>query len=123
MNFPRRPVRIPSRDNDDIAFDEEAGMASGIRVTPEQLQQVAAQLTAGAGNIDAILAQLASAVAPLGSDWAGAAQARFLALWEQWQHDARGLNEALTGTAQLMGQAAASYAQTEQGIAASFGAR
>ena len=98
-------------------------MASGIRVTPEQLQQVATQLTAGAGNIDGILAQLTASVAPLGPDWAGMAQVRFQALWEQWQRDARGLNEALTGTAQLMGQAAASYAQTEQGIAASFGAR
>jgi WXG100 family type VII secretion target len=96
-------------------------MASGIRVTPEQLQQVATQLTAGAGNVDGILAQLTNSVAPLGSDWAGMAQARFQALWEQWQRDARGLNEALTGMAQLMGQAAARYAQTEQGIAASFG--
>lgn len=98
-------------------------MASGIRVTPEQLQQVAAQLNAGAGNVDGILAQLTASVAPLGSDWAGAAQAQFQALWDQWQRDARGLFEALTGMAQLMGQAAASYAQTEQGIAASFGAR
>jgi WXG100 family type VII secretion target len=55
--------------------------ATGIRVTPEQLQQVSAQLDAGASTIEGTLRQLASSVAPLGSDWAGVAQARFLELW------------------------------------------
>lgn len=94
-----------------------------IRVTPEQLQQVSAQLNAGAGNVDGILAQLASSVAPLGSDWAGVAQARFQELWAQWQADARGLHEALTGISQMMAQAAANYESTEQSIAQSFGVR
>jgi WXG100 family type VII secretion target len=92
-----------------------------IRVTPEQLQQVSSQLTAGAGNVDGILAQLAANVAPLGSDWAGLAQARFQQLWDQWQRDATGLREALNGIAQMMGQASANYESTEQSIAASFG--
>jgi early secretory antigenic target protein ESAT-6 len=92
-----------------------------IRVTPEQLQQVSSQLTAGAGNVDGILAQLAANVAPLGSDWAGVAQARFQELWAQWQRDASGLREALNGIAQLMAQASANYESTEQSIAASFG--
>jgi early secretory antigenic target protein ESAT-6 len=94
-----------------------------IRVTPEQLQQVSTQLTAGAGNVDATLAQLASQVAPLGSDWAGVAQVRFQQLWMEWQTNARGLQEALNGIAQLMGQAAANYESTEQSIATSFGVR
>lgn len=97
-------------------------MAGGyIKVTPEQLQSVASQLQAGTANIDGVLGQLAAQVAPLGSDWAGVAQARFEQLWAQWQRDARGLNEALTGIAQLMRQAGAHYDTTEQGIAASFG--
>ncbi len=96
-------------------------MASGlIRVTPEQLQQVSGQLRAGASNVDGILAQLASNVAPLGSDWAGVAQARFQELWAQWQRNARGLNDALNGIAQLMAQASANYDQTEQSNAALF---
>jgi early secretory antigenic target protein ESAT-6 len=94
-----------------------------IRVTPEQLQQVSSQLTAGAGNVDGILAQLAANVAPLGSDWAGLAQAQFQQLWDQWQRDAKGLREALNGIAQMMGQASANYESTEQSIAASFGGR
>ena len=57
--------------------------AGQIRVTPEQLASVASQLNGGAGSIDGILSQLAGNVAPLGSDWAGVAQGRFLQLWEQ----------------------------------------
>lgn len=97
--------------------------AMGIKVTPEQLQQVSGQLNAGASNVDGILAQLASSVAPLGSDWAGMAQARFQELWAQWQRSAKSLNESLTGISQLMSQASASYSQTEQSIASSFGSR
>jgi WXG100 family type VII secretion target len=93
---------------------------AGIRVTPQQLSGVAAQLTAGAADVDATLAQLANAVAPLGSDWAGMAQGRFQALWAQWQRDARGLHQALTGVSQLMSKASVGYDETEQAIASSF---
>lgn len=58
---------------------------TGIRVTPEQLQQISAQLDAGASTIEGTLRQLAGNVAPLGSDWAGVAQSRFLQLWAEWQ--------------------------------------
>ena len=39
---------------------------TGIRVTPEQLQQISAQLDAGASSIEGTLRQLAGNVAPLG---------------------------------------------------------
>lgn len=92
-----------------------------LKVTPEQLAQVSGQLQAGSANVDSILAQLASQVAPLGSDWAGVAQARFQELWAQWQRSAKALNESLTGISQLMRGASAGYAETEQSIASSFG--
>ena len=92
-----------------------------IRVTPEQLQQVSARLGSGAGAIDGTLRQLTAQVEPLGTDWAGMAQSRFVQLWTEWQRSAAGLHHALTGIAQLTAGAAASYEQTEQGIAASFG--
>jgi WXG100 family type VII secretion target len=91
-----------------------------IRVTPEQLHAISGQLKAGAGEVDAILSQLAAQVAPLGSDWAGVAQARFLALWAEWQRDSKGLNEALNGISVLMANAGSSYQTTESGIASSF---
>jgi WXG100 family type VII secretion target len=96
-----------------------AGM--GIRVTPEQLQQVSARLDAGAAGIEGTLRELAGSVAPLGSDWAGVAQTRFLDLWAEWQRSGAALHQALTGIARLTATAAASYESAEQGIAASFG--
>ena len=93
---------------------------SGIKVTPEQLQSVAGQLGTGCSQIEATLQQLASQVAPLGSDWAGMAQSNFTGLWEQWQRDAAGLHQALTGISTLMRQAGASYEQTEQANARAF---
>jgi WXG100 family type VII secretion target len=92
-----------------------------IRVTPEQLSSVASQLNAGASSIEGTLAQLAGNVAPLGSDWAGTAQARFLALWEQWQTSSRSLHQALVEIGQLMNQAGVAYDTNEQQIASSFG--
>jgi 6 kDa early secretory antigenic target len=95
-------------------------MSGNIRVTPEQLQAISAQLNAGASNIESINSQLQSQVAPLGSDWAGVAQARFHELWAEWQRSSRGIQEALTGISALMSQASANYADIEQAIASSF---
>src|SRR5262245_25581524 len=96
---------------------------TGIRVTPEQLRQVAAQLNGAAGDIDGTLHQLAAGVEPLGTDWAGVAQAHFLDLWADWQRAAASLHQALTGIAQLTSQAATRYESTEHGIATSFAHR
>ena len=93
---------------------------SGIKVTPEQLGSVAGQLSAGSAQIEATLQRLSSQVAPLGSDWAGVAQANFIGLWEQWQRDGAGLHQALTGISTLMRQAGSSYEQTEQANARAF---
>jgi WXG100 family type VII secretion target len=91
-----------------------------IRVTPEQLQAISAQLNAGAANIESINSQLQSQVAPLGSDWAGTAQVRFQELWAEWQRSSRGIQEALHGISRLMGTASANYADTEAQNASMF---
>ena len=96
-------------------------MAGGlIKVTPEQLAAVAGQLQGGAGSIESTLSQLAGNVAPLGSDWAGVAQGRFMQLWEQWQTSQRQLHQALTEISVLMNRAGGAYEQNEQAVAASF---
>ncbi|MGH2846965.1 MAG: WXG100 family type VII secretion target [Thermoleophilaceae bacterium] len=74
----------------------------------------------GAANIEQINQQLQGQVAPLGSDWAGVAQARFHELWAEWQRSSQGIQHALQGISQLMTQASANYADTEQAIASSF---
>jgi WXG100 family type VII secretion target len=94
-----------------------------IRVTPEQLQSIGAQLNAGAANIESINSQLQSQVAPLGADWAGTAQVRFQELWQEWQRSSRGIQEALHGISQMMGTASAHYADTEAYNAGLFSQR
>ena len=96
-----------------------------IAVTPEQLHSTGSQLNAGAANIESILSQLASQVAPLQSEWQGILpQARFQELWAEWQRSSRGIQEALHGISQLTQQAVhLNYADTEQGIASASAAR
>jgi ESAT-6 family protein len=97
-------------------------MAGGlIRVTPEELAGVSSQLSSGAGSIEATLSQLASQVAPLGSSWAGTGQARFLALWQEWQTSSRQLHQALTDISVLMRQASVAYETNDTQVGASFG--
>ena len=94
--------------------------AGFIKVTPEQLHAVSSQLNGGASAIDATLSQLAGAVAPLGTDWAGAAQGRFMQLFEQWRASQRQLHQALSEMAVLMNRAAGAYAEGDANIAATF---
>jgi WXG100 family type VII secretion target len=94
---------------------------SGIKVTPEQLQALSGQVSRGSGEIEGQLRALSNTVAPLvGGDWAGQAQQRFTALWDEWQRSAQGLKHALDGISQLMNQAGSAYAQAEQSIASTF---
>ena len=94
---------------------------NGIKVTPEQLNVLSGQVGRGSGEIEGQLRALSNTVAPLvGGDWAGQAQQRFTALWDEWQRSAQGLKHALDGISQLMGQAGTSYAQAESQIASSF---
>lgn len=96
---------------------------SGIRVTPEQLTMLSGSVGRGSGEIEGQLRALTSTVAPLvGGDWAGQAQQRFTALWDEWQRSAQGLKHALDGISALMAQAGSAYAQAESQIAGSFSA-
>ena len=96
-------------------------MSSGIKVTPEQLSALSGTVQRGAGEIDGALSGLRAQLAPLqGGDWAGAAAAQFVALWEQWQRGARDVNQSLIGISALLGNAGSAYAQAESAIAGSF---
>ncbi len=95
---------------------------SGIKVTPEQLASLSSRVSTGSASIESELRSLATTLAPLGSDWAGVAQQRFQALWNEWQKSAEGLHNALSGVSQLLSQAGTSYAEAERQIASSFGA-
>ena len=93
---------------------------TGIRVTPEQLQQISAQLDAGASSIEGTLRQLAgngTARVGLGRRRPGPLP-RALGRLAAQRCD---LHQALTGIARLTARAGASYESAEHGIAASFG--
>jgi WXG100 family type VII secretion target len=91
---------------------------AGIKVTPEQLQQLSGSVGRGSGEIAGQLGVMSGAVAPLvGGDWAGAASTQFAQLWEQWQTSARGLQQALDGISGLLVRPPR---LAEQQIAASF---
>lgn len=95
-------------------------MITSIRVTPEQLSSLSADVGHGAAEIDATLARLRAQIEPIGGDWAGMAASEFQALWAQWQSAARDLNAALGGMSDLLRRAGDAYAQAEAGVAASF---
>ena len=95
-------------------------MGVGIRVTPEQLQELSARVSSGSAQIESELRALGGAIAPLGTDWAGMAQARFVTLWEEWQRAAEQLQTALSGISGLLGQAGTAYAEAESQIASTF---
>ncbi len=92
-----------------------------IKVTPEQLQTLSGQVSRGSSEIEGQLRGLGNTVSPLvGGDWAGQAQQRFTALWDEWQRSAQGLKHALDGISQLMSQAGTAYANAESSIANTF---
>jgi WXG100 family type VII secretion target len=103
-----------------ITAYKEKAMTSGIAVTPERLREISQQMSVGATDVQAILSKLSGDVAPVRSEWVGAAQAQFNTLWDKLQQDASGLHSALTGIAKLTEKAATAYEAAEQSIAKSF---
>ena len=91
-----------------------------IKVTPEQLLTLSGRVGGGAGQIGTELDALSRAIAPLGVDWAGSAQAQFQALWTQWQTGATQVQTALDGISGLLKQAGTAYGEAERQIAATF---
>ncbi len=94
---------------------------SFIKVTAEELHQVASQLTATAGNVTSENASAMGLVNGLvGQGWEGAASAQFDALFTQWKTSADKLIESLNGISTLLNNAGTAYADTEANIARSM---
>jgi WXG100 family type VII secretion target len=98
----------------------EKRVSSAIAVTPERLRKIAAKMGTGAVEVTAILSTLAADVAPVRSEWAGAAQTQFNALWDELERDVSDLQSVLSGIARLTEKAAAAYEAAEERIAQSF---
>lgn len=92
-----------------------------LKVTAEELQSVAGQLTATAQNVASENSAALSRVNGLvGQGWEGAASAQFDALFTQWKTSADKLIESLNGISMLLGNAATAYSETESSIARSM---
>lgn len=93
----------------------------GIRVTPAQLESLAADVGGRSAEIEDTLSRLRARIEPLiDGEWAGQAAGEFQSLWAQWQRAAADLTTALHGIGQLLRRAGDAYAQAEASIAASF---
>ena len=96
---------------------------TAFRVTPAELLGLSQQVQSSAGQIDAELGGLRSRVLPLSATWSGQAQERFQVLYDEWNRSAQGLQQALSGISQLLGQAGQTYDEAERRIAGSFTGR
>jgi WXG100 family type VII secretion target len=96
-------------------------MSTGLKVTPDQLQQLSGNVTRTSSDVRGAHQSLKGQLNPLfGAEWSGQAAAQFTSLYEQFDQHARGLSDALDGIGQLLGHAGVAYAQVEQQIASSF---
>jgi WXG100 family type VII secretion target len=94
---------------------------SFIKVTAEELHQVASQLSSTASQVASENAQALGLVnALVGQGWEGAASGQFDALFTQWKTSADKLIESLTGISTLLNNAGTAYADTEASIARSM---
>jgi WXG100 family type VII secretion target len=93
---------------------------TAFRVTPAELMSLSQQVNGTAGQIESELGTLRSRVVPISGTWAGQAQDRFQALYDDWNRNAQGLQQALAGISQLLSQAGQGYDDAERRIATSF---
>jgi len=93
---------------------------TAFRVTPAELLGLSQQVNGTAGSIESELGTLRSRVLPISGTWTGQAQDRFQGLYDEWNRNAHGLQQALAGISQLLGQAGQSYDEAERRIAGSF---
>jgi WXG100 family type VII secretion target len=91
-----------------------------LKVTSEQLISSSQSLQAGSDQVQQQLTSLRNQIAPLASDWEGAASASFQQLWQEWDSGAKQLQEALTGISVLLSRAGQTYQSAEDSVKSSM---
>ena len=92
-----------------------------LKVTPQQLTTLSGTVQRTATDVSSSHHSLKGQLTPLfGADWSGQASAQFTTLYEKFDRNAKGLNDALTGIGSLLNSAGTTYASAEQQISASF---
>ncbi|OLT00612.1 hypothetical protein BJF90_34230 [Pseudonocardia sp. CNS-004] len=84
----------------------------------EELRQQAAEVKAGAGEVNDILSRMTGRIQTLASSWEGAASAAFQARWQEWQVGAAQVQQAMDGMGIFLDEAARTYEETEDSLRA-----
>ena len=86
-----------------------------IRVSPEQMHQVANQFQQASTQTQQTVANLQKTINGLQGEWEGMASQRFYGEFQQCQGSMRQFVELLTGIAQQLHQIADRFAASDQG--------
>jgi len=91
-----------------------------LKVTSEQLIALSHSLGSGSEQVQQQLVSLRNQVAPIATEWEGAASSSFQQLWQEWERSARQLHEALTGISTLLNRAGQTYQSAEDSVKSSM---
>jgi WXG100 family type VII secretion target len=78
-----------------------------LKVTPEQLDQLATRFTQEAQSVQTVMSSIESTVA--GTDWEGSASGKFQQEWQAYRQHLQRLNQALNETSQAVRKQATAY--------------
>jgi WXG100 family type VII secretion target len=85
-----------------------------IRISPEQVRQVAAQFAQSAAQSDEMVNRLANAVQSMQPEWEGMTSQRFYSDFQQWRTQMQQFTELLRGINQQLNQIADRFAAADQ---------
>jgi WXG100 family type VII secretion target len=85
-----------------------------LAVQSEDLRNQAAAVKTGAADVSDILGRLTSQISDLASRWEGGASQAFQTRWQEWQHGAQNVKDAMEHMGLFLEQAAAAYEETEE---------
>jgi 6 kDa early secretory antigenic target len=91
------------------------------QVSPERMQQAAAQVEQGATQIRAAVGEVVRVIEGVSADWTGTGYQQFSGLCMKWERAAAEMQKSISGIASLLHNAAIAYQQVEQEVARLFG--
>lgn len=96
-------------------------MSAQFQVDTDRIIAASADIARISGDIEAQVQAMKARLDGLQDAWRGTAATRFAGVVVQWQGTQRQVREALDSIGHVLGQAGASYAETEAAAARMFG--
>jgi len=85
-----------------------------IKVTPEQVRQVASQFAQSASQSEEMVARLTNAINSMQPEWEGMTSQRFYSDFQQWSAQMKQFTELLKSINQQLNQIADRFAAADQ---------